>query len=376
MLNKAKATTADQGDPSFNALDRRYRPRTLDRVIGHEHAITRLNGIIKTGKFPSAIGLFGPTSAGKTTIGRAFATTTNGKPVERQSDFRELNCATTKGIDDIRELERLSKFSSLSKKRFIMIDEAHQILTNRQAAQALLKPLEEPSRDTVWILASMEPAAFKGSDVGLAILNRLQQFVLKAPGEDELMKYALRIVKGEQMTYVMDKERTLLGSVVQASAGQMRQVAHILHGLQQYWEGLDEKPKRLSTKDVSVVIDSAFEGDDEQLLLDVLAGLFAKDFRIVQRGLMDVQDPFGFLKKLGWATTFLMNASLVKGKHPAVLWMPSNRKAHEQFKRESFEVRAALAAAIARVQAQALTSGQPLNALLSSELYYVIQGLK
>ena len=141
---------------------------------------------------------------GKTTLARALATELNSKPAEKQQDYQEINGTDQRSIEDMRNLIQVSKFKPSGKKRIIVIDEAQGVLTNAPAAAALLKPLEEPSPDTLWILCSMDPTKF-GSGNGKAIANRCTQFVLEPHSNGELLKQALRIAKGERMRYV-DKE--------------------------------------------------------------------------------------------------------------------------------------------------------------------------
>ena len=122
-----------------NDFHSKYRPRTLDDVIGHEAAVARLKGQIKSGKLRSAYLFTGPSSVGKTTLARCLAAEINGKPVEQQvGDYREINAGDQKSIDDMRELIRISKFKPAGKKRVFMIDEA----------QAL--PDETPTRSLCW----------------------------------------------------------------------------------------------------------------------------------------------------------------------------------------------------------------------------------
>jgi hypothetical protein len=159
-----KKPAAAVPDPEENALHRKYRPQTLDRVIGQEAAVTRMRGMVNTGKIPNAIAIFGPFSAGKTTLARCLAAAVNEKPVAEQQDYKELNAATQRSIEDVRDLERVSKFKPMgSKRRFILVDEAQQFMSNATAAQGLLKPVEEPSSHTTWIFGSLHGLSPSGT---------------------------------------------------------------------------------------------------------------------------------------------------------------------------------------------------------------------
>src|SRR3981189_753835 len=108
------ATTkpAPQQDEDGRSFHVRYRPPTLEKIIGHETAVTRLRGMLE--RPPAAILITGPTAAGKTTLARAFAAEINGRPTSQQQDYKEINAASTRGIDDMRELEKLSKFRPMN----------------------------------------------------------------------------------------------------------------------------------------------------------------------------------------------------------------------------------------------------------------------
>jgi DNA polymerase III gamma/tau subunit len=100
-------------DVKSNKWNTKHRPTTIDDMIGHEQAVTRIRGMIKTGEYPSAILITGVTSVGKTTIARALATTINGKPISdqiRSGTYKEMDGGTQRTIDDMRELIKLSRF--------------------------------------------------------------------------------------------------------------------------------------------------------------------------------------------------------------------------------------------------------------------------
>ena len=114
----------------------KYRPRVLEDIVGHEQAVKTLQGFISTKKYPSAVLFAGPTSVGKTTMARAFAASLSGVPtVEAHSDFLEVNAGDKRTIDDVRNLIGLARNRPMRlPRRFIMLDEAQQLLSNSQAA--------------------------------------------------------------------------------------------------------------------------------------------------------------------------------------------------------------------------------------------------
>lgn len=375
----AKQATAPALDPEQNSLHRKYRPTKLARYIGQEAVVTRVRGMIATGKIPNAISFFGPPSAGKTTLARIIAAETNGKPVARQMDYKELNAATQKGIDDVRELDKLSKFRAVSKRRFIVIDEAQQILTNKQAAQALLKPLEEPPKDTTWIICSMDPSKFSTTIEGKAILKRCTQFVLEAPSGPDLLKQAVRIAKGEGMTYAITEDKAILKEVVRSCDQDMRVLANLMQGLQQYYDGIEgKKPKVLDKSHVASVL-SSVETNDDRLALQFMIAVYALDFFTVQRSLLDVTDGFAFMKKIVWMAQFMLNVRILEGKsHKKVWWSVANKELIAGTKKLELSLRvlAEVNARLIRVQSQAATFAIPAPDLLSSEMYYLISELQ
>jgi DNA polymerase III delta prime subunit len=371
MTTKQTQPTVDEDQRSFH---RKYRPTTLDKLIGHETAVTRMRGMLE--RPPAALLITGPSSAGKTTLARAFASEINGKPTEAQQDYKELNGADQRGIDDMRALIGVSKFRPMNKKRIIVIDEAQQLLANKAAAMTLLKPIEEPSKDTIWILCTMDPSKFTSGD-GKAIANRCKQIALEPHTPSDLLKQALRIAKGESMTYVMDEERALLKSVVRASGGEMRTLANVMENLSDYYAGLAKKPKMLTKEHVTEVLSSS-ESSDDKLAVDMMVALYNFKYAQVQRCLIDVGDAFSFLRKIVYLSQFMLNHTVLEGaRHPKVWWSPNNKELVNRTKSLSLNlgVIAAVNATLIRVQSQAASFAVPATDLLSAELYFLIKSL-
>lgn len=353
-----------------NGLHRKYRPQVLDEIIGHEAAVTRLKGMIASGKVPSAIAFFGSSGCGKTTLARAFAAAING--VDKASellDYTEYNATANKTMEDVKGWVQASRFKPRKKVRVICIDEAQGLISNPQAAAAFLKPLEEPPANTVWIICSMEPSKFTSTETGRAILKRCNQFVLEEHTPKDLFKQAKRIAKGESMKYVMSEENEVLKEVAKACTD-MRSLANLMESLQQYYEGLEDKPKRLKTTDVTSILKSTESADDE-LAYNVMVAVLGKQYKDVVRNLLDVKDDYGFVTKLHWLSKALLGNAVGARKG----WVPPAAQAliKETNGKVSLGTIAALNATIIEVKQTAASFQMPATELLTARFYRLIK---
>lgn len=357
----------------------KYRPKNFKQIIGHEDVVTRLKGLVSSDKVPNAIFLSGPPSVGKTTLARCFAAELNGVRSfsELGPDYLEQNFADRGNIEDVRSLEKTSKFKPRHKYRVIVLDEAHGVLRNGTAANAFLKPLEEPSPQTVWVLCSMSPEAFSNTTTGRALLSRCTHFKLEAPSEADMTKLARRILKNEDM---LSYARPLIPDLVSASNFEMRTLSNLIQGLQQYYEGLEKKPKQLKTEDISSVVRSSTESaGDDALAIDVLMAVYTSSFIEAQRSLLDVKEPFMFINKLVNMNQFLMNSTILKGaKHRKVWFTTSNKALLQRAKKGKINL-ATIAEANAHLietKGMVQASTVPADELISARVYRLIQSLK
>lgn len=187
---------------------RKYRPQTFSEVVGQEHIIKTLTSEINTGNISHAYLFAGPRGTGKTTMARLLAKAINCldhssfEPCNkcescrdimdgRALDLIEIDAASNRGIDEIRDLREIVKFApAKSKYKVFVIDEAHQL--TKDAFSALLKTLEEPPAHAVFILATTEAHKMLPT-----ILSRVQRFDFKKLSLAEILKKLEMVIKKE-----------------------------------------------------------------------------------------------------------------------------------------------------------------------------------
>ena len=169
------------------ALYRKYRPEKWKEVMGQEHVVDVLESSISTNKVSHAYLFVGSRGTGKTTVARIFADSI-GVSV---NDLYEIDAASNRGIDDIKDLRdgvRVLPFDS--KYKVYIIDEVHML--TREAFNALLKTLEEPPKHVIFILATTEL-----HKVPETIISRCQVFTFKKPTEKILKETLNHVAKKE-----------------------------------------------------------------------------------------------------------------------------------------------------------------------------------
>src|SRR5213082_1449805 len=222
---------------SYQVLARKYRPQKFSEVIGQGHVTRTLKNAIEQQRTAHGYIFSGHRGIGKTTVARILAMALNcrssDKPVSEPCgicescteiragnsvDVIEIDAATNRGIDEIRELREAARYRPARDRfKIYILDEAHQITD--AAFNALLKTLEEPPGHVVFMLATTQP-----EDIPQTIRSRCQHFSFHAVRFDAIVAQ-LRDIAGREG---IDAEEDALALLAEAGDGSMRDALSIM----------------------------------------------------------------------------------------------------------------------------------------------------
>ena len=254
----------------YQALYRKYRPKTLDDVMGQEIIVKIIKNSIRNNQINHAYLFAGPRGTGKTSVAKIFANIINCEnPINYQpcgkcisctqpnnSDIIEIDAASNNGVDEIRELRnKVTLLPAYGKYKVYIIDEVHML--TQGAFNALLKTLEEPPAHVIFILATTDP-----HKVIETILSRCQRLDFKKISNEAIIKNLKKIAKNENI----DVDEAALTEIANLADGGMRDSVGMLDQARAYTEG------KITIKDIHDINGTLTETNLMELTLNILDG--------------------------------------------------------------------------------------------------------
>jgi DNA polymerase-3 subunit gamma/tau len=274
------------------ALYRKWRSRTFEEVIGQDHVTRTLRNALATGRVAHAYLFTGPRGTGKTTTARLLAKAVNcvgegdGRPCGecsicravdegRLMDMIEIDAASNRGIDEIRDLrEKVGFRPGEAHVKFYIIDEVH-MLTD-PAFNALLKTLEEPPSHVIFVLATTEP-----HKIPATIVSRCQRFDFRRIPLSEIAGWLTHIAEQEGLKV----EPAALEYIARQGSGSMRDAISLLDQLTAY--GSDT----ITLAQVQVVLGIAASQSVAELADNLIDGDLARGLELIDRVVGEGTEP-------------------------------------------------------------------------------------
>jgi DNA polymerase III subunit gamma/tau len=297
---------------SYQVLARKYRPQNFSEVIGQDHVTRTLKNALEQGRTAHGYIFSGHRGIGKTTVARILAMALNcrssDKPVTEPCgvcescteiragnsvDVIEIDAATNRGIDEIRELREAARYRPARDRfKIYILDEAHQITD--AAFNALLKTLEEPPSHVVFMLATTQP-----EDIPQTIRSRCQHFSFRAVRFEEILGQ-LRDLAGREK---IEADEDALALLAEAGDGSMRDALSILD------QAIASSGGRLTAEAVRQLVGTAPAGVLEEVMQAVARSASDEVLKLVDRLISEGHSPTHFARQM---VRFLRNAVVAK----------------------------------------------------------------
>ena len=319
---------------SYTVLARKYRPQKFSEVIGQEHVTRTLQNALEQGRTAHGYIFSGHRGIGKTTVARILAAalncrsslTSGNKPVAEPCgicescteiragnavDVIEIDAATNRGIDEIRELREGARYRPARDHfKIYILDEAHQITD--AAFNALLKTLEEPPDHIVFMLATTQP-----EDIPQTIRSRCQHFSFRAVKFDDIVGQLRDLVGREKI----EADDDALALLAEAGDGSMRDALSILDQA----IASSSAGGRLTADSVRSLVGSAPAHILENVMQAVARGASEEVLREVDHLIGEGHSPTHFARQM---VRFLRNATVAKiaGKDSSLLQISNEER--------------------------------------------------
>jgi len=313
---------------SYTVLARKYRPQKFSEVIGQEHVTRTLQNALEQGRTAHGYIFSGHRGIGKTTVARILAAALNcrssDKPVAEPCgicescteiragnavDVIEIDAATNRGIDEIRELREAARYRPARDRfKIYILDEAHQITD--AAFNALLKTLEEPPDHIVFMLATTQP-----EDIPQTIRSRCQHFSFRAVKFDAIVAQLRDLVGRENI----EADDDALALLAEAGDGSMRDALSILD------QAIASSSGKLTADSVRNLVGAAPAHILEEVMQAVARGASEDVLRQVDHLISEGHSPTHFARQM---VRFLRNATVAKvaGKDSSLLQISSEER--------------------------------------------------
>ncbi|HTS35162.1 MAG TPA: DNA polymerase III subunit gamma/tau [Candidatus Solibacter sp.] len=313
---------------SYTVLARKYRPQKFSEVIGQEHVTRTLQNAIEQGRTAHGYIFSGHRGIGKTTVARILAAALNcrskDKPVPEPCgvcdscteiragnsvDVIEIDAATNRGIDEIRELREAARYRPARDRfKIYILDEAHQITD--AAFNALLKTLEEPPDHIVFMLATTQP-----EDIPQTIRSRCQHFSFRAVKFDDIVGQLRDLVGREKIA----ADEDALALLAEAGDGSMRDALSILD------QAIASSSSKVTADSVRGLVGAAPAHILEEVMQAVAEGKSEEILKQVDHLISEGHSPVHFARQM---VRFLRNATVAKiaGKDSALLQISSEER--------------------------------------------------
>jgi DNA polymerase-3 subunit gamma/tau len=297
---------------SYQVLARKYRPQRFSDVIGQDHVTRTLKNAIQQGRTAHGYIFSGHRGIGKTTVARILAMALNCRAAEHplpepcgecdscreiragsSVDVIEIDAATNRGIDEIRELRDAARYRpARDRYKVYILDEAHQITD--AAFNALLKTLEEPPGHVIFMLATTAP-----EDIPQTIRSRCQHFSFHAVRFDDIVTQLRTIAAQERI----EADDNALAMLAEAGDGSMRDALSIMD------QAIACCGARLTGEVVHQLVGSVPSDTLEQLMGAVQRNSSEDTLRLLDGLLSEGQNPAHFARQL---VRFLRNSIVAK----------------------------------------------------------------
>jgi DNA polymerase III subunit gamma/tau len=301
---------------SYKVLARKYRPQKFSEVIGQEHVTRTLQNAIEQGRTAHGYIFSGHRGIGKTTVARILAMALNCRskdhPVPEPCgvcdscteiragnsvDVIEIDAATNRGIDEIRELREAARYRPARDRfKIYILDEAHQITD--AAFNALLKTLEEPPDHIVFMLATTQP-----EDIPQTIRSRCQHFSFRAVKFDDIVGQLRDLMAREKI----EADEDALPLLAEAGDGSMRDALSILD------QAIASSRGKLTAESVRNLVGAAPGRILEEVMRAVSEGKSNEILAQVDRLISEGHSPTHFARQM---VRFLRNATVAKVAGP------------------------------------------------------------